>query len=308
MTTPRITKNQIELERIAAASVTTPTVAGQVALFFNTSNSDHLSSKDSGATVIDLQAAASTSFADNVFFVTDNSDATKKIAFEASGITTATTRTLTAPNFDGTIATLAGTETLTNKSISASQINSGVLDPLRMGAVARTSMGTGASYTVTGFPATGYALLITTLTRCATVATVDVGRLRLGDGGGLDSTAANYYTYRMIHSGTTPTQTAAENFASTAYFNFQMAGASAPSSYVSVSKIWIFDYASSSRYKFIQIENSYYTSSSTGGGAVEVISGIWQNTSKACTQIEISAATGNLADPSAFSYQILGSA
>lgn len=46
-------------------------------------------------------ASASSSFADNVFFVTDDGDATKKIAFQASGITTGTTRTLTAQDLSG---------------------------------------------------------------------------------------------------------------------------------------------------------------------------------------------------------------
>lgn len=45
----------------------------------------------------------SSSFADDVFRVTDNGDATKKLAFEVSGVTTGTTRTVTIPNADGTL-------------------------------------------------------------------------------------------------------------------------------------------------------------------------------------------------------------
>lgn len=44
-------------------------------------------------------------FSDGVFRVQDNSDATKQLAFECSGITTATTRTMTVPDENGTIAT-----------------------------------------------------------------------------------------------------------------------------------------------------------------------------------------------------------
>lgn len=44
--------------------------------------------------------AANNEFFDNLFRIKDNVDASKKIAFEASGIATATTRTITMPNAD----------------------------------------------------------------------------------------------------------------------------------------------------------------------------------------------------------------
>ena len=62
----------------------------------------------------------STSFTDSTFEIKDNSDATKKVAFQVSGVTTGTTRTLTVPNTNGTIAL---TSDITNQqllSISAS--------------------------------------------------------------------------------------------------------------------------------------------------------------------------------------------
>ena len=46
----------------------------------------------------------STNFDDSVFYIYDNSDNTKKLAFEVSGVSTGTTRTLTVPNASGTIA------------------------------------------------------------------------------------------------------------------------------------------------------------------------------------------------------------
>lgn len=56
--------------------------------------------------------AGGNTFLDNVFRVQDDGDATKQIAFQASGITTGTTRTLTVQDASGTIA-------LTSNKLSA---------------------------------------------------------------------------------------------------------------------------------------------------------------------------------------------
>jgi len=57
-----------------------------------------------GNVLLDTSALPST-FSDANFRVQDNGDATKQLAFECSGITTSTTRTLTVPDENGTIAT-----------------------------------------------------------------------------------------------------------------------------------------------------------------------------------------------------------
>lgn len=62
---------------------------------------------------------------DSVFAVVDDSDTTKKVAFEVSGVTTGTTRTLTVPNASTTIVGTDATQTLTNKTLTSPQINFG---------------------------------------------------------------------------------------------------------------------------------------------------------------------------------------
>ena len=57
------------------------------------------------ATTAYVDNAVSPEFADNVFRVKDNSDASKKLAFECSGISGSTTRTMTVPDANGTIST-----------------------------------------------------------------------------------------------------------------------------------------------------------------------------------------------------------
>ena len=71
--------------------------------------------RDGGAT--GGSGTGSTEFSDNVFRILDDADTSKEIAFQASGITTATTRTITVPDVDVTLATpteltkLSGIET-----------------------------------------------------------------------------------------------------------------------------------------------------------------------------------------------------
>lgn len=51
-----------------------------------------------------VDAGGATEFADNVFRIQDNTDPTKELAFEVSGITTAITRTITAIDIDTQLA------------------------------------------------------------------------------------------------------------------------------------------------------------------------------------------------------------
>ena len=61
---------------------------------------------NSGGTALEYAtiSAGSTSFDDSTFTIYDNLDNTKIVAFQVSGVTTGTTRTLTIPNASGTIA------------------------------------------------------------------------------------------------------------------------------------------------------------------------------------------------------------
>ena len=63
---------------------------------------------------------------DSGFRVRDNSDNTKQLAFECSGISGSTTRTLTVQDVNGTISLIAATETLTNKTLTSPVLNSSI--------------------------------------------------------------------------------------------------------------------------------------------------------------------------------------
>lgn len=65
---------------------------------------------------------------DNALTIQDNLDATKQLQFQLSGITTATTRTLTIPNASTTIVGTDATQTLTNKTLTSPVISGGSID------------------------------------------------------------------------------------------------------------------------------------------------------------------------------------
>ncbi len=74
--------------------------------------------RQNGATL--TLGGGSSVFADDVFRIQDNGDATKQLAFEVSAITTATTRTITMLNEDLTIVGRSSTQILQNKSFEDS--------------------------------------------------------------------------------------------------------------------------------------------------------------------------------------------
>jgi hypothetical protein len=103
-----LTHNGTSLILPGAANITT--VAGDVACFL---------SEGSGNWRCMWFEPVDGRVRDAAFLIVDNSDPTKKIAFQASGITTATTRTLTAPDASTTIVGTDATQTLTNKTLTS---------------------------------------------------------------------------------------------------------------------------------------------------------------------------------------------
>lgn len=70
-------------------------------------------------TTTNTQTVSNKSFIDNSTLIVDDGDNTKAFRFEASGITTATTRVLTVPDADLTIVGTTTTQTLSNKTLTA---------------------------------------------------------------------------------------------------------------------------------------------------------------------------------------------
>ena len=89
-------------------------------------------------------------------FIKDGTDATKIIAFDASGITTGTTRTYTLPDSTGGVVVTTATQTLTNKSLTAgtTYIKDGT-DATKIAQFSAASIATATTRTYTLPDATG---------------------------------------------------------------------------------------------------------------------------------------------------------
>ena len=73
-----------------------------------------------GVTLDGTETLTNKTFTDSTTFFQDNLDNTKKAQFELSNIATATTRTYTLPNVNGTIITTGDTATVTNTMLAGS--------------------------------------------------------------------------------------------------------------------------------------------------------------------------------------------
>jgi hypothetical protein len=164
---------------------------------------------------------ARTPYIDTEAVVQGSADPTKKLRVEVDGFTSGTTRVLTPPNYDGTIATLAGTETFTNKSMTTPAIASATLSG--------TTNNSGA--TISGGTITG----ATINADSNTISNIDQGNLKTATASGSVSVAQESASSYSLTGGTYSWWTASADAAGVIFgngnqgagviglFNFQLA-------------------------------------------------------------------------------------
>lgn len=110
---------------------------------------EHLSAIDTA-----LASAGGTAFSDSVFRVQDNADATKEIAFEASGITAGNVRTITMPDTDVDLGQIATNESNISTNTSDIALKANTADVvLRDGSQALTADWDVGSFKITNLAA-----------------------------------------------------------------------------------------------------------------------------------------------------------
>ena len=92
---------------------------------------------------------------DGSFTIQNTSDTTKQAVFSLAGLTTSTTRTYTMPNYSATLASLAGSETLTNKTLTSPTINAPSITNASITADAITGYTSADTGTIYGMSVTG---------------------------------------------------------------------------------------------------------------------------------------------------------
>jgi hypothetical protein len=73
---------------------------------------------DKASSLTGTETLTNKSLSDSTTYIVDNTDATKKAQFQASGISASTTRTFTFPDESTTIVGTGATQTLTNKTLT----------------------------------------------------------------------------------------------------------------------------------------------------------------------------------------------
>ncbi len=119
-----IPAGSISLDELSDVVITAP--ATGATLIFDGANwiDGALNLADTDAVTGVLPVANMTqTFPDNTFTIQDNADPTKQFQFQASGITTGTTRTYTAPNATGTLALLEFAQTWTAAQTFNANVN-----------------------------------------------------------------------------------------------------------------------------------------------------------------------------------------
>jgi hypothetical protein len=121
---------------------------------------------------------------DGSFTLQNSSSTTKQAHFSVSGITAGQNRTITLPDYNASMASIAGTETLTNKTLTAPTINNGSITGSTITVDAIVGQSAGTSGTIFGLPVSSGAVGSNgVVTASITDGAVTPAKLQSGTGG-----------------------------------------------------------------------------------------------------------------------------
>ena len=163
-----MTNNRVITFPDATATLATTATPGTSGSDVNWSATGVLNLPDAGAATRGVVSTGSQNFAglktftggltvpDNTLTVQDNSDATKQLQLQLSGISTGTTRTLTAPNLSGTVMLTDQTQTVTGDLTFSGDLHAKDLNAVRYAdQFAGADLGEKITAAIADLPATG---------------------------------------------------------------------------------------------------------------------------------------------------------
>lgn len=139
----------------------------------------------------------------------DNADTTKQLQFQLSGITTATTRTLTVPDANTTLVGTDATQTLTNKTLTSPTISGGTISNPTLTVDSISGFTTPTVVTAGGVQLNNGTIGTANAVTSNSIAASAVVPNKLQTGTGTGWTWSNYVpTFTNLTQGSSPTLTA----------------------------------------------------------------------------------------------------
>lgn len=163
---------------------------------------------------------------DTLFTIQDDGDTTKQAKFQASGITTATTRTYTLPDANTTLVGTGVTQTLTGKTLTSPVITGGTIDNSTITVDSIAGHTSASTVTVAGLQITSGVLVTSNSVVATNVAAsaITPEKLLSGNGTTWPTTA---YTPTVTGWAATPTVSARYiQIGKTVFLNFTISGTS----------------------------------------------------------------------------------
>lgn len=159
---------------------------------------------------------------DNAIILADPVDPTKRLRFDAGAVAAGATRVFGLPNYDGVLATLAGIETLTNKTLASPAVTGGTFDGYKLAEVLVASgnlTGANVDINLAAFLSAGYSRFRLHWRQWQSTSNNDILLCRVSTNGGASFLASGVYAAQGLFAQSSSPTTASASPGDAAGFN-----------------------------------------------------------------------------------------